>query len=164
MTLAPTPELPFVVCVGTDVTESVAIARLVSRGVVMVVADTASARALLDDVERHPTDQPDSDPPPVPLRRGDLRIDRRTREVRWRGRVVELSARDFDLLHALSSEPRRVWTFEELTRQVWRTLYLGDSDAVLSAVKRLRRRLAAANVDIAIASVRAVGFRLVVAE
>lgn len=161
---AATPELPFVVCVGTDMTESVAIARLVRRGVVLVAADTASAQALLQGAERpvaHPA-TPATGPATVPTRVGHLRIDRRTREVRWRDRVIELSAREFDLVAALSSEANRVWTFEELTSEVWRTPYLGDRDAVLSAVKRLRRRLTAAGAEVVIGSVRAVGFRLVV--
>lgn len=168
MTVAPAapPELPLVVCVGTDVSESVAIARLVRRGVVLVASDTASARALLRDVEHPAADPatPATGPATVPTRVGDLRIDRRTREVRWRDRLVELSAREFDLVAALSSEANRVWTFEELTCEVWRTPYLGDSDAVLSAVKRLRRRLAAAGAEVVIRSVRAVGFRLLVTE
>lgn len=154
------------VCVGTDVTESVAIARLVRRGVVLVVADTASARALLRDAERPVADPATAAPGPatVPTHVGHLRVDRRTREVRWRDLAIELSAREFDLVVALSSEPNRVWTFEELTCEVWRTPYLGDSDAVLSAVKRLRRRLAAAGAEVVIGSVRAVGFRLLVTE
>ena len=54
--------------------------------------------------------------------------------------------------------------FADLTRRVWDRTYLGDADAVISAVKRLRRRLAAVAPQVHVESVRGVGFRLRVAD
>jgi DNA-binding response OmpR family regulator len=78
--------------------------------------------------------------------------------------VVECSAREFDLLCLLAGDMEKVWTFAELTEKVWKTSYLGDADMLVSAVKRLRRRLAAVGDGIQVVSVRGVGFRLVARE
>ncbi|CAM3423422.1 winged helix-turn-helix domain-containing protein [Occultella aeris] len=95
--------------------------------------------------------------------RGPLQVNLATREVTIRGRRVHLSIREFDLLAALASETDRVWSFAELTANVWRTGYLGDSDVVVSTVKRLRRRLLAAE-GLEVASVRGIGYRLKIAS
>ncbi|TDE94000.1 winged helix family transcriptional regulator [Occultella glacieicola] len=95
--------------------------------------------------------------------RGPLQVNLATREVTFRGRRVHLSIREFDLLAALASETDRVWSFAELTANVWRTGYLGDSDVVVSTVKRLRRRLLAAD-GLEVASVRGIGYRLKIAS
>lgn len=94
-----------------------------------------------------------------PLVAGPLLVDLAGREVTAWGRRVYLSAREFDLLATLALEAGRVWSFAELTARVWRLPYLGDSDPVTSAVKRLRKRLAPVR-DVEVASVRGVGYRL----
>lgn len=98
-------------------------------------------------------------PTPDPLVAGPLFVDLAGREVTALGRRVYLSAREFDLLATLALEAGRVWSFAELTARVWRLPYLGDSDPVTSAVKRLRKRLAPVR-DVEVASVRGVGYRL----
>lgn len=95
---------------------------------------------------------------------GPLCIDRGLHQVTIEGRVVEFSAREFDLLCLLAGDMEKVWTFAELTKKVWKTSYLGDADMLVSAVKRLRRRLAAVGDGIQVVSVRGVGFRLVARE
>lgn len=99
--------------------------------------------------------------PPMldPLVAGPLFVDLAGREVTALGRRVYLSAREFDLLATLALEAGRVWSFAELTARVWQLPYLGDSDPVTSAVKRLRKRLAPVR-DVEVASVRGVGYRL----
>jgi hypothetical protein len=94
-----------------------------------------------------------------PLVAGPLLVDLAGREVTARGRRVYLSAREFDLLATLALEAGRVWSFAELTARVWQLPYLGDSDPVTSAVKRLRKRLTPVR-DVEVASVRGVGYRL----
>nr|WP_238342246.1 winged helix-turn-helix domain-containing protein [Actinopolymorpha rutila] len=91
---------------------------------------------------------------------GPLRLDHNRREVFWHTRPIELSARQFDLLATLAGAGNRVWTFAELTEAVWRRPYVGDVDAVASAVKRLRRRLQDVTPELAVASVRGVGYRI----
>src|SRR3954468_13032044 len=53
------------------------------------------------------------------LRVGDLEVDPLSREVHLRGRRVELSQKEFALLRALAAAPTRVFTKEELLRDVW---------------------------------------------
>ena len=53
------------------------------------------------------------------LRAGELRIDPVSREVTLDGRAIELSAKEFALLSMLATEPTRVFTKEELLRDVW---------------------------------------------
>lgn len=90
-----------------------------------------------------------------------LRVDSAQRMVTWHGSPIELSAREFDLVAALARRPGHVWTFADLIETVWRRPYVGDAEAVVSAVKRLRRRIARVTTEIRIDSVRGVGFRLV---
>ncbi|SKC61098.1 winged helix-turn-helix domain-containing protein [Krasilnikoviella flava] len=92
---------------------------------------------------------------------GALEVDLGAREATARGTPVHLSMREFDLLVTLASAPDRVWSFAELTRTVWRTGYLGDSDPVTSAVKRLRKRLRVVP-ELRVMSVRGIGYRLLV--
>jgi DNA-binding response OmpR family regulator len=52
-----------------------------------------------------------------PLRVGDLAVDPATREVRLRGRRIELPGREFALLQAHAAAPTRVFTQEEIERR-----------------------------------------------
>jgi DNA-binding response OmpR family regulator len=61
------------------------------------------------------------------LRVGDLEVDPASREVRLRGRRVELSQKEFALLRALAASPTRVFTKEELLRDVWGFRSMGTS-------------------------------------
>lgn len=91
---------------------------------------------------------------------GGLRLSRPSRAANWRGRTLQLSERQFDLLLTLAGDPERVWTFAELTESVWQRRYVGDDDAVASTVKRLRRAIADVTPELVIESVRGVGYRL----
>jgi DNA-binding response OmpR family regulator len=59
------------------------------------------------------------------LRVGALSIDPASREVRLRDAPVTLSQKEFALLTALAAEPTRVFTKEELLRDVWGFRALG---------------------------------------
>src|SRR5262245_5031411 len=56
---------------------------------------------------------------------GDLVLDRPTRRVRVRDTAVVLSAKEFELVAKLASDPHRVLTKEQLLREVWRYRALG---------------------------------------
>lgn len=84
------------------------------------------------------------------------------RTVCWGdGCSVRLTPLEFALLQALSREPGRVWSFPELTREVWATGFVGDGAQVRAVVKRLRRKLAEVQAPVLVETVRAAGFRLV---
>jgi DNA-binding response OmpR family regulator len=61
------------------------------------------------------------------LRVGELTVDPLTRAVRLGGQRVELSAKEFALLHALAEEPTRVYGKQELLRDVWGYLSMGNT-------------------------------------
>jgi DNA-binding response OmpR family regulator len=76
-----------------------------------------------------------------PIRVGDLVIDAVTRRVRVGDRDVRLANKEFALLRALASEPRRVFTKDELLRDVWGFQSMGRTRTLDSHASRLRRKL-----------------------
>jgi len=91
---------------------------------------------------------------------GDLVIDRPTRRVRVRDTAVFLSAKEFELVAKLASEPYRVFTKEELLREVWGYRALGRTRTLESHASRVRRKLCVGADDRFIVNVWGVGYRL----
>ena len=89
---------------------------------------------------------------------GELALDPSTRLVRVGERPVELSAKEFALLHALARQPTRVFSKSELLRDVWGFLSMGATRTVDAHACRLRKKLGGRRW---IVSVRGVGYRLV---
>jgi DNA-binding response OmpR family regulator len=81
------------------------------------------------------------DAAPSALVVGDLRIDLGAREVSLRGAALELTPREFDLLHYLASRPGTVVTKRELLVQVWRVPFGGADKTVDVHLSWLRRKL-----------------------
>jgi DNA-binding response OmpR family regulator len=94
------------------------------------------------------------------LRVGELEIDPVAREVRLRGRRIDLSQKEFALLRALAADPTRVLTKEELLRDVWGFRSLGTTRTLDSHACRLRHKLGA-DGDRFVVNVWGVGYRLV---
>lgn len=94
------------------------------------------------------------------LRVGVLSVDPASREVRVRERRIELSAKEFSLLRMLASQPTRVFTKEELLRDVWGYRSMGTTRTLDSHACRLRAKLAA-DGDRFVINVWGVGYRLV---
>jgi len=94
------------------------------------------------------------------LTAGELVVDRRTRRVSVRDVSVALSAKEFELLARLAEEPHRVFTKEELLREVWGFRALGRTRTLESHASRLRRKLRLAAADRYVANVWGVGYRL----
>jgi DNA-binding response OmpR family regulator len=95
-----------------------------------------------------------------PLRIGDLELDPAGREVRLRGRRIELSQKEFSLLRALATDPTRVLTKQELLRDVWGYRTLGTTRTLDSHACRLRNKLSV-DGDRFVVNVWGVGYRLV---
>ncbi|CAN5248380.1 MtrAB system response regulator MtrA [soil metagenome] len=91
---------------------------------------------------------------------GELVIDRRTRRVSVRETLVGLSAKEFELLAWLAAEPYRVFTKEELLREVWGYRALGRTRTLESHASRLRKKLRLAEDDHFIVNIWGVGYRL----
>ena len=71
----------------------------------------------------------------------ELRLDSRTREVTVRGRSIQLSALEFKLLHFLASQPRRVFTREQLLDNVWGRDRFVTPRTVDVHIRRLREKI-----------------------
>jgi len=90
---------------------------------------------------------------------GDLELDTVTREVRRAGRVVDLSAREYTLLHYLVHHVGQTLTRDQLERTVWGDSAVG-SNVVEVYIGYLRHKLDAPFGTPLIHTVRGVGYAL----
>ncbi|MDE2882684.1 MAG: response regulator [Acidobacteriota bacterium] len=99
---------------------------------------------------------------PEPFLIGELAIDYDARRVAVAGRLVELTATEYQLLRVLSMNAGRVLTFDSLLRQAWRGRRSADDPKLVRAVvKRLRRKLGDdATNPTYIRNERGVGYRM----
>jgi DNA-binding response OmpR family regulator len=77
----------------------------------------------------------------APIQFPDLQLDPNTREVVSAGRRVQLTAREFDLLRMLASNPGRVFSRDYLLNYLWGEDYTGFDRTVDSHILRLRKKL-----------------------
>lgn len=91
---------------------------------------------------------------------GDLRIDPDTREATVGGRDLTLTRTEFDLLLALASRPRRVFSRGELLDEVWGDRWFADTHVIDVHIANLRRKLDDRTAPSRIETVRGVGYRL----
>lgn len=101
--------------------------------------------------------------PPVAERveAGRLVVDRVTRTVTLGGRPVHLAAKEFELLARLAAEPKRVFTKDELLRDVWGYRSFCRTRTLESHASRVRRKLALGPDDRFVVNVWGVGYKLV---
>lgn len=91
-----------------------------------------------------------------------LRIDTASREVAVDGELVSTTALEFDLLAAMASQPRRVYSRAQLLEKVWGWDYVGDDRVVDVHIRNLRRALGDNAADPRfIGTVRNVGYRFI---
>ena len=96
---------------------------------------------------------------------GDLSIDPAARQVTAAGKQIELTRREFDLLHALASRPNQVLAMDELLAQVWGAEFEGQPQVVYVHIRWLREKIEADPAHPQrIISVRGVGYKLQVSE
>ena len=100
-------------------------------------------------------------PPGDRLEVGDLVVDRATRRVTVRDDVVQLAGKEFALLCKLASDPTRVFTKDELLRDVWGFRSHCRTRTLDSHVSRLRSKLGRGCDDRFVVNVWGVGYRLI---
>ena len=88
---------------------------------------------------------------------GRVHIDRSRRRAEFDGALLDLTAKEFDLLAVLSEEPGRVVPRQELLSRVWDPVWHGSGKTLDVHVSSLRRKLPD---PAAIETVRGVGYRL----
>ncbi len=92
---------------------------------------------------------------------GPLRIDPVAREVELEGRLVELTAKEFDLVYFLARSPRQVFSRQQLLEHVWESSSDWQDEATVTEhIRRVRRKI---EVDpdgpVWITTVRGAGYR-----
>jgi DNA-binding response OmpR family regulator len=91
---------------------------------------------------------------------GELVIDEVTYSARLRGRALELTFKEFELLKFLAQHPGRVFTRAQLLQEVWGYDYYGGTRTVDVHVRRLRAKLGTEHEQL-IGTVRHVGYKFV---
>jgi DNA-binding response OmpR family regulator len=97
---------------------------------------------------------------PEEIRSGELMIDEASYTAKLRGRILDLTFKEFELLKFLAQHPGRVFTRAVLLQEVWGYDYFGGTRTVDVHVRRLRAKLGP-EFEALIGTVRNVGYRFV---
>ncbi len=98
--------------------------------------------------------------PSGPISAGELVIDEDSYSARLRGRLLDLTYKEFELLKHLAQHPGRVFSRAQLLQEVWGYDYFGGTRTVDVHVRRLRAKLGTEHESM-IGTVRNVGYRFV---
>ena len=93
------------------------------------------------------------------IRVGPLVVDPITRRVQLEGRPVHLSAKEFSLLQTLAGDPTAVFPKEQLLRDVWGYMSMGNTRTLDAHACRLRKKLSGSARPFVL-NLRGVGYRL----
>lgn len=119
----------------------------------------ARIRAMLRRPRRAPDAAAAAGNPPRVF--GDLHIDTDSRQTLLGGAPIMLTRTEFDVLAALSSRPRQVWTRHQLLEAVWGESWFGNDNVVDVHVGHLRRKLGDNSTEPRyVTTVRGVGYRM----
>ena len=90
---------------------------------------------------------------------GDLAIEEDTYTARLKGRALELTYKEFELLKYLAQHAGRVFTRAQLLHEVWGYDFFGGTRTVDVHIRRLRSKLGPEH-DAMIGTVRNIGYKL----
>jgi hypothetical protein len=99
-----------------------------------------------------------TDPSSGEIRTGDVAIDENSYTARIKGRTLDLTFKEFELLKFLAQHPGRVFTRAQLLQEIWGYDYFGGTRTVDVHIRRLRSKLGPEFESI-IGTVRNVGYR-----
>lgn len=72
---------------------------------------------------------------------GGMSIDKAGREVRKDGMLLELTAKEFDLLLHFAENPGKVYTKRQIYQAVWKDAYAYDDNNIMVHIHRLRKKI-----------------------
>lgn len=98
------------------------------------------------------------DPNSGEIRSGEIAIDENSYTAKVRGRALDLTFKEFELLKYLAQHPGRVFTRAQLLQEIWGYDYFGGTRTVDVHIRRLRAKLGPEFESI-IGTVRNVGYR-----
>jgi DNA-binding response OmpR family regulator len=126
----------------------------------------ARVKAVLRRSQQSGRPAPYGTPEPSPtLRVGELTINASAVEVTLREQQLQLSPREFDLLHVLALNAGKVLSVEDILAQVWGAEYLGEPQVVYVHIRWLREKLETdPKHPQRIVTVRGVGYKLVMED
>ncbi|TCC21913.1 winged helix-turn-helix domain-containing protein [Kribbella speibonae] len=170
-----TESFPLLIAVAASPEQRVQLAELVDDvAPLLLVSSLDELRRLLVPAQQPPPSAPGQPEPPEPdavettavRATGEhpeadvLTIDQARSVALWRGREIQLTELEQELLSRLMSTPLRVWSYDALHQTVWRDRNIRGTADVHSVVKRLRRKLDDLGTTVTIDAVRGIGFRL----
>ena len=94
------------------------------------------------------------------LKAGDLTMDVERRRVTRAGERVDLSLREFEVLHVFMKEPGRTFSRDEICERIWEREHEYDTRTVEIFVMRLRKKLDRKDTPSVIATIRGMGYAL----
>jgi heavy metal response regulator len=94
------------------------------------------------------------------LRVADLELDTIKREVRRGGQLIDLSQREYTLLHYLMRHPGQVLTRTQIAEHIWNFDFVSDSNVVDVYIGYLRRKIDKGTAQPLIHTIRGAGYRL----
>lgn len=92
------------------------------------------------------------------LRLGDLEMNPTTREVRRGEEQINLSVREFELLHHLLTNCEQVQKRQEILNAVWGPTFIGDDNLLDVYIRYLRKKIEPVGRPTLIQTVRGIGF------
>jgi DNA-binding response OmpR family regulator len=99
-----------------------------------------------------------NDPSLREIRSGEVIIDEASYTAKIKGRVLDLTFKEFELLKYLAQHPGRVFTRSQLLQEIWGYDYFGGTRTVDVHIRRLRSKLGP-EFEAIIGTVRNVGYR-----
>lgn len=98
---------------------------------------------------------------PVIISYKDILLDEQSKRVTVAGIEIDLTAKEYKILHMLMFHKNKVFTKSNLYESVWSEDYLGDDNAVKTHISNLRMKLKEANVrEEYIETIWGLGYRL----
>ncbi len=121
----------------------------------------ARVKAILRRQQRVQRAEQGGESPSQILQFADLQLNMATREVTRGGRLIELTATEYNLLHLFMSHPRQVLDRQTILNRVWGYDFLGETNIIEVYVRYLREKIEdSPSTPRLIQTVRGVGYVL----
>ena len=116
--------------------------------------------ARIDALLRRRRSRGETGPSRAVRKTGDVEVDLEARRATAKGKVLELTSREFELLAFFVTHPDRVHSREQLMQAVWGSRYFGTARTVDNFVARLRAHIGDdAETPRHLETVRGIGYR-----